>query len=336
MLKPRTALVIYNPTAGAAADMDLLLGAVTHNLCTHGEYIVTVRQTIRDMNSQQAVELITPDCDLVVAAGGDGTVRLVLGAVSQRSPGTPVALIPVGTGNQLARNLNIYQENILTDPLAEAIATMLNGEKVRIDLGVMNNEYFCVAAGAGPLSDAVITPTRQEKANFRMLAYVGSMIQTFASPPVVFNVRIGATKFPVSASGLFITNVADLGVGTLSESAHLSDGLLDLCIMNPTEFADYIELGFRFAGMFVGGEAPYYIRKVASVDIDVIETESQLSGIQAIAHKVRTTLSGQPDTLPKYAKVMAMIDGDASGTTPMHVEVKPDAVTVLARGLTKS
>src|SRR6516164_1339993 len=52
--------------------------------------------------------------DLIVAAGGDGTIRLVLGAVAQMKSSVPVSIMPLGTGNQLARNLAIYEENILT------------------------------------------------------------------------------------------------------------------------------------------------------------------------------------------------------------------------------
>lgn len=326
----RNALVIYNPTAGTVQDIDLCIGAVVHNLCKQADMNVTVKATSPEMTHPQCVGLLGETYDLIVAAGGDGTIRLVLGAVSEVQPNTPVGLVPLGTGNQLARNLNIYEENILTDPLLEAINIIQKGIATPIDLGVMNGEYFCVAAGAGPLSDAVISPSRQDKANLRMLAYVGGIIQQFAAPPVVFEIRTGSDRFQVSASGIFVTNVADLGVGTLSDSAEFNDGWLDLCIMNPTEFADYIELGFRFTGGLVSGsEAPYYIRKVTGVDIEVVPVESRLSGLQAIAHKVRTALKGEPEQRPRYEQVTAMVDGDAFGTTPMHIEVRPRAVRVL-------
>jgi diacylglycerol kinase (ATP) len=330
-LDRRKALVIYNPSAGNLRDADLCIGSIVHNLCKDDNYAVTVTTTIADMTQRQCVAMIADDYDLIVAAGGDGTIRLVLGAVSDTVPHTPVAIIPLGTGNQLARNLNIYEENLLSDPLLDGIEVMVSGTPTPIDLGLMNGEYFCVAAGAGPLSDAVITPSRNDKSNLKMLAYVSSMIQTFASPPVVFRVHTGEDNFDVSASGIFVTNVADLGVGILSDSAELSDGLLDLCIMNPTEFSDYLQLGFRFVGAFVSGEAPYYIRKVSSVDIDVIPVESRLSDLQAIAHKVRTTLKGQSEEPPRYEHVQAMIDGDAFGTTPMRIQVKPNAVRVLTK-----
>jgi diacylglycerol kinase (ATP) len=329
-LSSKHALVIYNPTAGTVVDLDVSIGSVIHTLCKERGYSVTVRPTSPNIGRPESARLLEGTFDLIVAAGGDGTIRLVLGAVSERAPETPVAIIPLGTGNQLARNLKIFEENLLTDALDEAIEVMLEGRPLVIDLGTMNGEYFCVAAGAGPISDAIITPSRQEKASYKMLAYVGSMIQTLALPPVIFRVKTGAIDFQVSASGVFVTNCGELGVGTLSDTAELNDGLLDLCIMNPHEFTDYLQLGFHFVSGSSIEAPPYYIRKVTTVDLEVVPVRSRLSDFQAIAHKVRTALRGQEEMPPAVPdQVTAMVDGDAYGTTPMTIKVIPNAVQVL-------
>jgi diacylglycerol kinase family enzyme len=283
------------------------------------------------MRPDELLHAISDPLELLVAAGGDGTVRFALSAVAQSQSTIPVGIIPLGTGNQLARNLFIYEENILSDPLEESINVLLNGQNQRIDLGIMNGEYFCVAAGCGPLSDAIIIPDHEDKVNWKMLAYASSMIQTFALPPVIFRISIaGEEPFTVSASGVFVTNIADLGVGTLSETAQLNDGLLDLCVLNPAEFQDYVELGFRFAGGFVGGKAPYYIRKVSKLDIEVVPVRSRLSKLQNMGHKIRSFLQGNPEGhRPVTKEVVAAIDGDAWGTTPMHIEVAPLAVNLM-------
>lgn len=323
------ALIIYNPIAGAAINPDIWLGTLVHKLCEH--YAVTVLPTSPNMSYGDLFHVISDPIDLIVAAGGDGTVRYALGAVAQRGSNVPVGIMPLGTGNQLARNLSIYQENILSDPLEDALAVLLHGVGMPIDLGIMNGEYFCVAAGCGPLSDAIVSPDHREKGHWKMLAYASSMIQTFAVPPVIFRITItGVEQFNVAASGVFITNIADLGVGKLSESAEINDGLLDLCILNPSEFGDYIELGFRFAGGFVGGKAPYYIRKVNALNIEVVPVRSRLSRLQHLGHKIRSFLQGSPTERPPIKReVTAMIDGDACGTTPMHISVAKQSVRVL-------
>ncbi|HEY9775620.1 MAG TPA: diacylglycerol kinase family protein [Planktothrix sp.] len=325
----RHALIIYNPAAGTAVDPDLWLGMVVHRLCDR--YTVTVLTTKRGMRPEDVFLAISDPLDLIVAAGGDGTIRFALAAVAAHRSDVPVGIIPLGTGNQLARNLHVYEENILSDPLEESMSVLMSGVAQRIDLGIMNGEYFCVAAGCGPISDAIITSDRQDKANWKMLAYASSMIQTLALPPVIFKIEIpGEDPFTVTASGVFITNIADLGVGTLSESAQVNDGLLDLVILNPAEFQDYLELGFRFAGGFVGGKAPYYIRKVSKLDIEVVPVRSKLSRFQHLGHRIRSFLQGVPSTRPPVKReVLAAIDGDAYGTTPMHIEVAPLAANVL-------
>lgn len=325
----RHALLVYNPTAGSAVDSDFWLGTIIHKLCEQADYAVTVIPTRPGMAAEELFDKINKP-DLIVAAGGDGTVRFALGAAADFNADVPVGIIPLGTGNQLARNLGIYEENILSDPLENAVRILVDGQPFRIDLGKMNGQYFCVAAGCGPLSDAVILPEHQDKVNWKMLAYASSMIQTFALPPVMFKLTLPDESFKVSASGVFITNIADLGVGTLSDTAELNDGLLDLCILNPSEFQDYVELGFRFAGGFVGGKAPYYIRKVPSLTLEVLPVPPKLSAFQKVGKKMRSWFSGPGDEpLPVPNEVIAMIDGDAYGTTPMRVEVVPRAVDVL-------
>lgn len=327
---PKQALLVYNPAARTAAEPDMWLGSIVHRLCEQCDFMVTVFPTHPETRHTDLVALVKSPVELVVAAGGDGTVRFVLGALAEAGSNVPAGIVPLGTGNQLARNLGIYEENLLGDPLEEALDIIVNGEPVEIDLGVMNGEYFAVAAGAGPMSDAVVIPGRQDKTNWKMLAYASSMIQTFAMPPVVFKIQSGNEQFKVSASGVFVTNVAEMGMGTLAETARLNDGLLDLCILNPSAFTDYLELGFRFAGGFIGGKAPYYIRQVTSVRIEYVPVRSPLSAFQWLGSRMRKLVTGNTEASPpRLRQVMAMVDGDACGTTPMDVQVAPKAVRVL-------
>ncbi|MBX9696053.1 MAG: hypothetical protein K2Z81_26940, partial [Cyanobacteria bacterium] len=243
-----------------------------------------------------------------------------------------VGIVPVGTGNQLARNLSLYDDNFLIDPVDRAIECLLKGQPVRIDLGVMNGHYFAVACGVGPMSDAISSPDPKDKANWRLLAYASSLVQTIAQVPVLFNVHADGDTFQVGASGVFISNIADLGLGSFSQSASLVDGLLDLCILAPREFQDYLEMGFRFAGGSGGDQSsPYYVRQVRQVDIEVLPLSHQSSVLGRTWRNVKKKFGiDEPAPLAVHSEVAAMIDGDPCGTTPMHVEVIPQAVSVMA------
>ena len=113
----RKALIIYNPTAGSASGPDLWLGACIHRLCNSGGYIVTAVTTRRETTPDNLLASTGTAFDLVVAAGGDGTVRMVLHALAAQKLDIPVGIVPLGTGNLLARNLRIFEENLLIDPI---------------------------------------------------------------------------------------------------------------------------------------------------------------------------------------------------------------------------
>jgi len=327
----KTALIVYNPSSASVTSPDMWLGDVVHTICDRGGYQAKVLATTAAMGQIDITPEDFANCELVIAAGGDGTVRLVLASLAHYKSSVPVGILPLGTGNQLARNLCIYEENLFSDSLQQALDVVLNGEPRAIDLGIMNGEYFAVAAGVGPFSDAILNPDASEKATWRMLAYASSMMQTFIVPPVIFSIDADGEHFKVRASGVFITNIADLGVGTLSETAEIDDGLLDLCILDPHEFSDYVELGFRFAGGFAGGKAPYYIRKVQQLKIDIDKGPRRLSGWQKFGQRVRTYFKSDAPALPAVApSVRAMIDGDPSGTTPIEINVASRAVWVMA------
>lgn len=300
MKNRQQALVIYNPESGSPTDRGAWLGEIIDKFCKELHYNVTVRATRAGMSSNEMLDDGHDKFDLIVAAGGDGTIRLVLGALADKKSNIPVALIPFGTGNQLARNIGAFDDNILIDPIELCLELIVKGHSRLIDIGKMNGHPFCVGVGAGPLSDAVAAPSREDKANWGMLAYVGSMMQTLATAPVDLRVTADGDVFDVRASGLFVTNVGNLGIATVSEKAELDDALLDLFIITLGEFSDYLDFGFRFANSILGGEAPYYVRKVSKVEVNSLRS-----------------------VLP------ANVDGDFIGTTPMKIEVIPRAVRVI-------
>lgn len=326
-------LIIYNPTSGSAAGPELWLGSVVHRLCLDAGTVTVVSTTHGTTPENILPEDINPrNTDLIVAAGGDGTVRMVLHCLASRQLPIPAGIIPLGTGNLLARNLKIYEETLLVDPIEKAIDILLKGSPMAIDLGIMNGQYFAAAAGAGPLSDAIITPDRRDKENWKMLAYAGSMVQTLGKAPVLFRIEADGEVFKISATGIFVTNIADLGVGSLSETASMNDGLLDLCILSPREFSDYLKYGFHFAASasaITAGKAPYYVRKVRDLTISVVKRMRPLSILEAGLNEITNKLMGKGASRTVGQNVTAMIDGDAWGNTPMQIGIAPLAVRVI-------
>lgn len=344
----KNALLVYNPTSGSASGPDLWLGSVVHRLSTAGGYNVLVSATTAKTTADNILHSIydiapgdgslinqVAKLDLVVVAGGDGTVRMLLHAAASHNLETPVGIIPLGTGNLLARNLKIYDDNILTDQIDRAIGIILKEKAEAIDLGIMNGQYFAAAAGVGPLSDAIIAPDQRDKETWKMLAYASSMMQTLTEAPMPFQITADGEEFKVDATGIFVTNISDLGVGTLSDTASMHDGLLDLCILSPREFGDYLNYGFHFAApqnVLSGGKAPYYVRKVKSLKIQALQRKRANKFFDAGLSRMRDIFTGKKTNSSQNAGALtAMIDGDACGTTPINIEVAPRAVNVIMR-----
>lgn len=326
----KRAQLLYNPHAGSAVSPEWWVGKIVHKLCGNG-YEVSTIATTPGLDGSGVLKLLQPETDLLVATGGDGTIRIALEAASLSEKKVPVGIVPAGTGNQLARNLGLHDDSLLADPLDKAVDTLVDGKLFTMDLGVMNGHRFAVAAGVGPMSDAILTPDHANKVNWKMLAYAGSLVHTLAQPPLLMRVTADGETFKVAAAGIFVTNIADLGIGLLSESARLDDGILDFCVLKPKEFHDYLEMGFRFAGG-MGGEldAPYYVKKVRKVDLEVIPVSRHSSIIDKTFRRLKKGFGiYEKPPLVVNKEAIAMIDGDACGSTPMHIEVAPSAVSVL-------
>jgi diacylglycerol kinase (ATP) len=101
--KPRHAAVIYNPIK---VDLDAIRAVVAREEASAGwGETLWFPTSVDDAGQGPASEAIEAGVALVIAAGGDGTVRAV--AEGMRESSIPLALLPSGTGNLLARNLNL-------------------------------------------------------------------------------------------------------------------------------------------------------------------------------------------------------------------------------------
>jgi diacylglycerol kinase (ATP) len=135
----RRILVIFNPVAGARRRrrLDSVLEALRAAGCA-----VTVRPTTQRGDAEAfAREARADTCDVVLAAGGDGTINEVANGLGAGAP--PLALCPLGTANVLAAEIGLA-----TDPAAVA-HTVLHGRVSEVAVGIANGRRFLMMAGVG-------------------------------------------------------------------------------------------------------------------------------------------------------------------------------------------
>ncbi len=142
---PRRVVVIYNPTAGR--NRRKRLTDVLDRLAARG-LVVSTRETGRRGDAEEFARLAaleTPPCDVIVAAGGDGTINEVVNGMAGCGPGTPMlAIIPLGTANVLACEIGLDVDD--SDQIAETIAS---GTGRTVHLGTANGRHFVLMAGIG-------------------------------------------------------------------------------------------------------------------------------------------------------------------------------------------
>lgn len=324
------ALVIFNPNAQSPVPIEQWIGQIVEKLNRHDEYLVSFFSTTAQTQPDDLIKVIGPPLDVIIAAGGDGTVRFVLAALAKAGSSIPVAIFPLGTGNVLARNLNLMEDHWSADPTQHACDLILKGVPMRIDMAMMNGNYFAGMAGVGPISDAFMKPARADKTTFRLMAYVKALLATIAMRPAVFQITTGGKSFKVQASAIIIGNVEDFGVGGASTIDALADGLLDLHIANPKRFSDYVDLGFRYTGGNRNEHVVDYALRIKEAVVEVLPRRGVRSAFQkGILHlKAFLTGKGSPES-PRGKELPCMIDGEECGVTPMRVTVIPQAVNVL-------
>ncbi|MGN6781261.1 MAG: diacylglycerol kinase family protein [Marmoricola sp.] len=200
----------------------------------------TVEDTGRAMAHEAAVE----GCSLVLAVGGDGTLRAVCEELA--GTGIPVGIVPAGTGNLLARNLDIPLY------LRAAVDVGLHGQDRAIDMvrvsgDAMADATFLVMAGMG--FDAAIMEGVNEdiKAKVGWLAYVWSALKSLMFPAIRVEVSIdGGAWTRHRARTLVIGNVGYLQAGMpLIPDAAIDDGELDVVLLYPRRFLSWLPLAAR-------------------------------------------------------------------------------------------
>ena len=168
------------------------------------------------------------EVDLVVAVGGDGTVRGCAEGLART--GVPLGLVPHGTANLLARTLRIPRH----PKAALELALGRGGVDRAIDLAVADEEVpFTAMAGMG-LDAAVVAGTRL-KHQFGWLAYAMSGAVHLALPPAGFSIRLDdGAPVEREARSVVVGNSGLLPGGfSLLPDALLDDGLLDVGVLAP-------------------------------------------------------------------------------------------------------
>jgi diacylglycerol kinase (ATP) len=220
-------------------------GAVTEALREAGwAEPLWLETTEDDPGRSMVATAVAEQVDLVIAAGGDGTVRVVADGLA--GTGIPMGIVPEGTANLLSRNLEIPQNEL------EAIRVALTGKTRTIDLVKLvvdgnNGEHFAVMAGMG--IDAMIMDEVDSdlKAKIGPAAYVVAGAKALGRLPVPMRIKVDDHHtHRRRAMVCVIGNVSTLtGNIVLIPGAKPDDGLLDVYVASPHRFTHWVRVFLR-------------------------------------------------------------------------------------------
>ncbi|GEB96490.1 transcriptional regulator [Microbacterium lacticum] len=244
----RRAAVVYNPVK---VPLDRARRAVQEQERVHGWGESRWYETSSDDSGRRAAEeALAGDPTVVIVAGGDGTVRTVAEAVYET--GTPLALLPAGTGNLLARNLGLPLNDV-----EGSVAAAFTGETRGVDVAVAELEdedgtrrtrTFLVMAGIGLDAEMAENTNALAKKRLGWMAYVAPIARSVIANQLFhldYRVDGGRTR-SAHAHTVIVGNCGTLtGNMLLIPTAKVDDGLLDVVMLRPKGRFGWAGIGTR-------------------------------------------------------------------------------------------
>ena len=232
----RRVLVIYNPAAGKSRQTRLT--EVTTRLGGLG-CAVTARETTQRGDAERFASAASADeFDVLVAAGGDGTINEVVNGLVAGGSGLPLALVPLGTANVLALEIGLDPKD------GESIArTIAFGPAHRVHLGIANGRHFVVMVGAGLDAHVVEGVNIALKRRAGKFAYVvESLRQAFGYDFPELRIRANGETYEgrmaVACKGRFYG-----GPFVAAPGARLDQPKLEVCILSKAGVAGMMRYG---------------------------------------------------------------------------------------------
>jgi YegS/Rv2252/BmrU family lipid kinase len=215
---------IVNPIAGSgkhSIEFDYLKSFF--NSSTYK--IVIKKSNFKRHAIELTKESLLEKADIIVACGGDGTINEVASCLVGTS--VPLGIIPIGSGNGLASNLKIPKS------INKAIRQIITNNQIKIDVGVINTNYFFSNCGVG--FDATVVKNYENSENRMLSSYLFSTLKSIKeiNYNTNFELLIDSYSYHLNPFMIFTSNSNQMGYNfSLTPKASLTDGLLDVMVIS--------------------------------------------------------------------------------------------------------
>jgi diacylglycerol kinase (ATP) len=235
----KRARLIYNPTSGKElmrSNLPDILNTLEQAGFEASAYATTPEPSSA-MNEARRAALA--GFDLVVAAGGDGTINEVVNGIAPLEKRPQMAIIPAGTTNDYARALKIPRNNP-----AAAAEVILKKQTLKMDIGHAKDTYFINIAAGGTLTELTYDVPSELKSIFGYLAYIvkgAEMLPRIKPVQMSLKYEDGEYNGPASMFFLGLTNSVG-GFEQIAPDAKLDDGKFSLIVVKTANLFEIIHL----------------------------------------------------------------------------------------------
>ncbi|MFP4979361.1 diacylglycerol kinase [Paenibacillus sp. CN-4] len=292
----KSARLIYNPTSGRE-EMKRRLADILERLDQGGIETSCHATTGEGDATIAAAEAVERGYDLIIAAGGDGTLNEVINGMAEKPNLPPLGVLPLGTTNDFARAMGIPKN------WEDSCNLIVRQESRLIDLGKANDRYFINIAGGGSLTELTYEVPSKLKTMIGQLAYYLKGIEKMASlSPTELIIRANGQETYHDEFMLFlIANTNSVGgFEKLAPGARIDDGLFDVIALKKCNLAEFIRLvTLALRGEHLNDKKVVYFRTDAMEVTSPGHVQLNLDG------ELGGTLPGQFQVLPEHLRIFA-------------------------------
>ena len=249
------------------------------------------------MAGELARRAIEAGCDLILAAGGDGTINEAVNGVVGSN--VPFGILPAGTANVLANEIGFANRP------DHAAKQLLESTPVRIALGALDRpdqprRYFVLMAGVGLDARIVYELDLDLKGKLGKLAYWHGGFRQFGRPVPRFHLFVNGSQY--CASFALITRVRNYGGDfEIARRIRLTDNDFEIVIFQNHQWQDYLRFFGAVMTNRLHGTSGVTLARATRVEVDV----------------------------PEDQRIYIQTDGEAVGVLPAVISAIPDALTLL-------
>jgi len=177
----------------------------------------------------------------ILVAGGDGTVMEVVNGMMREGVDVPLAIVPTGTANFVARAFGLPTD------FEEAMRLAILGANRRVDVGQCGDRYFLLGVGLG-IAERFVTETEEaEKKRLGWMAYLRNLATEVRAPRMTYCIEQEGEK-PIHLTGvaLVVVNAAAFGAAKpVSSEVRPDDGKLDIVVLHRLGLRDAMRIGWK-------------------------------------------------------------------------------------------